>query len=921
MKKIITRLLFVAILLISQISMAIPAYPGLVKLSQPNGDEINAYLFGDERVSWIESDDNYTLMVNSYGYLEYANLNQKGDMVPSGITAKNSSQRSVSDINFLSTIDKKIRYSSEQIDIMLELTKAMETPRSPSKSGGVEGLTIGVRKLLVILVEYSDLSFTYTRQNFEDLFNQIGYTNNQCTGSVRDYFAASSYGKLDLQTTVVGPFTLSNTQKFYGEQTATMNDINAKQMIIDACSAADETVDFSIYDNDNNLIADGIHVIYSGKGQHNGGGADAVWAHRSKLGAQDFVSNEGIRIIDYSCASEKTSTGSMSGVGVHSHEFGHVLGLWDYYDADYQLNGISKTIGDYDIMDAGAYNNNEKTPPIYNAYSKYFLGWVNPFIIDSNMLMDITSYHSTDSSLIFKINTPIEGEYFLLENKDFSGWNSHVESMSYYINTSGVTNGLLALHVDESPNALGWENNCLNCYSTRNSMMIMSADGLFNGRETSTTWNYSNMSNMFYPGSSNITSLTDQTATNLLSWDNLPSNVAITEIESLSNKKIGFKINGGADYGVAVNTISADQITQTSASLSGTSSASVLGDPTIIERGFALNTKPYPRISDIRVAVSGQASSFDTTLTDLEPGIRYYCRSYGINANGTSYGKQISFITDSDPLVNNAIIDSSFAACETGETPTIIGTDPIGGSGTYSYRWLESQDGNNWIITQNSGINRDYTPAQMSGPRYYKRVVKSAEKTDTSDYTFVPIVPMTVAGEVSIENDSILVNGSTGEINLIGNVGDVVLWQRKDGNAQWAALDVGPVTNFSQVLDEKGLYQYRVRVRNGACPSKTSSPVSIFVSQIGLNDIDKDQIHFNIYPNPSRGDFTLDFNLESGNTVDMRIVNLLGKTVYLKSNLNSQINVNISTLESGVYFILLVDGERIIGRKQIQIIK
>ena len=130
MKKIISRLLFVAILLMAQISMAIPAYPGLVQLSQPNGDEINAYLFGDERISWIESEDNYTLMVNKSGYLEYAILDQKGDMIPSGIIAKNQTERSVIDNNFLSSINKKLRYSNAQIDLKLEITKMLDNSKA-----------------------------------------------------------------------------------------------------------------------------------------------------------------------------------------------------------------------------------------------------------------------------------------------------------------------------------------------------------------------------------------------------------------------------------------------------------------------------------------------------------------------------------------------------------------------------------------------------------------------------------------------------------------------------------------------------------------------------------------------------------------------------------------------------------------------
>ena len=185
----------------------------------------------------------------------------------------------------------------------------------------------------------------------------------------------------------------------------------------------------------------------------------------------------------------------------------------------------------------------------------------------------------------------------------------------------------------------------------------------------------------------------------------------------------------------------------------------------------------------------------------------------------------------------------------------------------------------------------------------------------------MPIVPVTVAGEISIENDSIEKLQSTGLITLNNNVGDVVLWQRKDGTAQWAPINVGAVTSFSQILSQTGTYQYRVRVRNGACPSKTTDPITIYVTEIGLNDIENNQIKFNIFPNPTSGEFTLDLSLESGKTVDMQIVNILGKTVYVKNNINSKTKINVSNIENGTYILVLRDGETIVGRKQIQILK
>lgn len=922
MKKIFTRLLFIAILLISQISMAVPAYKGLVQLSQPDGTEVSAYLFGDERVNWVESEDNYTLLYNKEGYLEYAIKDQQGDLIPSGIIAKNSNNRSVADLNFLSSIQKQLRYSKNQINIMLEITEMLDNSKA-----AIEGRTVGIRKLLVILVAYTDIQFTYTRTQFDNLFNQIGYSASGATGSVRDYYLANSYGKFDLQSEIVGPYVLPNNRAFYGRETDLVNDANAKQMIIDACNAANNDVDFSVFDNDGDLTVDGVHIIYAGQGQHNGGGADAIWAHRSRLDPPIIL--DGVRVREYSCASEKRSYNEMSGIGVHIHEFGHVLGLLDYYDTDYEQNGVSKTLGDLEVMDAGAYNNSEKTPPLYNAYSKIFLGWANPYIIDSNMLMDITSIPTEDTALIFRINTPTEGEYFLLENINFSGWNAYLHySIINYKNGTGVNSGIRALHVDESENATGWGlftagGNCINCVAAKNNVLLMSANGAYNGMESGQTghrsWNYTEMTNMLYPGSQNITSLTDQTTTNLKSWNNQNSNVALTNITRLSNDNITFKTNEGAAFGVQVQTLAPSQITHTSAELSGSTQTSLQGDATITERGFVVSTQEYPRLSDQKYIVSGTTGDMTYNLIGLSEGTRYYYRAYGINQNGVAYGEHFTLLTTSDAISNNAIVDSNFAACETGEMPTIIGTIPTGGSGTYSYRWLESTDNINWIITKNAGIKKDYTPSTLTVPTYFKRVVISADKIDTSAAKLVPILPETVAGELSSINDSIAPNSSTGEMTLTGNVGDVVLWQRKDGNGTWTIIpNTANLTTFTQIIENEGTYQYRVRVRNGACPQKQTTPITMIVSSlIGLEDIDNNFKEFNIYPNPTNGIFTIDLSVSNLSNVDVQIIDVLGKPVFVKQNLNTKTQINISSIESGTYFVILKDKDKILGKKQI----
>lgn len=80
-----------------------------------------------------------------------------------------------------------------------------------------------------------------------------------------------------------------------------------------------------------------IHVIYAGRGQHNGGGGNAIWAHSWTL--PNTPSFDGVNVYRYSCSNELRTITSVDGIGTICHEMGHVLGLPDFYDTDYAGSG------------------------------------------------------------------------------------------------------------------------------------------------------------------------------------------------------------------------------------------------------------------------------------------------------------------------------------------------------------------------------------------------------------------------------------------------------------------------------------------------------------------------------------------------------------------------------------------------------
>ncbi|MBP6333978.1 MAG: T9SS type A sorting domain-containing protein [Bacteroidia bacterium] len=76
----------------------------------------------------------------------------------------------------------------------------------------------------------------------------------------------------------------------------------------------------------------------------------------------------------------------------------------------------------------------------------------------------------------------------------------------------------------------------------------------------------------------------------------------------------------------------------------------------------------------------------------------------------------------------------------------------------------------------------------------------------------------------------------------------------------------------------------------------------------GLNESGRQQ-YLNIYPNPTTGIFKLKW--EVGNPGNVRVLNILGETVYESPiNETGEENIDISSLHSGVYFIIMTSNEK-----------
>jgi len=435
---------------------AVRATPYPIEVTQSDGTTLTIRLQGNEFFHYKTTLDGYLLAPDKDGILTYASVDKNGVFTSSSIKARDIEKRTDAERNFLSNIRPNINLSN-----MVTLQRSMKysTQQKVATSSPEKVFPLnGTPKSLVILVNFKDVSFiTSSPQTaFTNLLNQQGYSTNGGTGSARDFFYDNSMGNFSPEFDVVGPFTLPDSMSVYGKNLANGDDADPQQMVVDACTlAANNGVDFSQYDTDNDGYVDNVFVYYAGHNEAEGASTNTIWPHRWTLQNYNTKFNGKI-IYDYACTSElKNKTGTtMCGIGTFVHEFGHVLGLPDYYATD---GGTHQTLSYWSTMDAGPYLNAGRTPPSYSAYDRFFLGWLTPeeLKVPGGYTLENLSTSNKAYVITEKGNHNLDGEnptpreFFMLENRQQTGWDKYLPG-----------HGMMVTHIYYNPST--WINNTVN---------------------------------------------------------------------------------------------------------------------------------------------------------------------------------------------------------------------------------------------------------------------------------------------------------------------------------------------------------------------------------------------------------------------------------------------------------------------------
>lgn len=404
-------------------AMAVPAKPGVWRtISLTDGIQVKVQLVGDEFMHFYQSADGTRYLYD----------------------AASATYQVYSDSQFSDSRRKAVARRAKA-----------KNRRAVRRKANVTNIFQGTKKGLIILAQFTDSKF----QSGHDcaLYNKIAnaenYTDNGFKGSVKDYFKAQSAGQFELDFDVVGICPLKNPCSYYGGNDSYGNDLHAGEMVAEACQwAATQGVDFSKYDWDGDGEVDQVFVLYAGKGEANGGAVSTVWPHEFALSYSDYgksLSFNGVKVDTYACSAELNGRGKLDGIGTFCHEFSHCMGFPDLYDTGYSgWFGM----GDYDLMCAGNYNNDGKCPAGYSAYEKHECGWITfqdvTHIEEDLHVAGLKAISEGGSAYVVK-NKAHEDEYYIVENRQNTGWDAYLPS-----------EGVMITHVDYD--AYIWWNNMPN---------------------------------------------------------------------------------------------------------------------------------------------------------------------------------------------------------------------------------------------------------------------------------------------------------------------------------------------------------------------------------------------------------------------------------------------------------------------------
>ena len=525
-------------------SHASKGWPYPITVSQPDGTQLTIRMNGDADFNWVSTLDNVVLKQVGNGYY-IANIDTNGMLSSSGTLAHDADKRSSAEQSLCKKQDVKAFLTVNTRPERLAATRGFGGKSSTSFFPHT-----GSPRAIVLLVQFANRPFkVQPRKAFNQYLNSMadkhqnfGNAEDRNTGSVKKYFSDMSGGKFKPQFDLYGPITMPKNVAYYGEGSSSME--RYRELVYDACTMMDDSLDFSMYDADKDGNVDLVYIIYAGYGESVSSIDSTLWPKAFVCGTDIKKDGKYVRLAGISnelnghpdVHYSSTSGLLINGVGLFCHEFSHCMGLPDFYptvspqwttangkqDFDaYDNQGMEE----WDVMDNGIYLYNGYSPTAYTAWEREKMGWLTIETLTREGKVELKSIDQGGKAYRIKNDKNTNGnEYYIVENIQAKGWNYKLPA-----------SGMMVSHVEYVPWAFSvfhGGDNSVNNIKKHPRMTIVPADGYLPSsyRKVSDNSNLTapymkkkqydeQLAGDLYPGKNNINRLTDaQNMVNYAPW-------------------------------------------------------------------------------------------------------------------------------------------------------------------------------------------------------------------------------------------------------------------------------------------------------------------------------------------------------------------------------------------------------------------
>ena len=671
----------------SQSVIAVPAAPVLHTLSQPDGTTFRARQWGDENLHGWETEEGFTVVrderLNRWTYAEHA---ADGRLI--------STSRLAGKDKLPAGLSKRIRprgAALQEIE-MKRLSRELQ-PQSLAPQGLSDASLqfvvspSGAGNIPVILINFNNTPTSYTPSDFNTLlFGTASF-------SMKDYYTEVSYGAFTVSAGpggVVGWYTAAKDHDYYGYANGMSR---AAALVKEAVIAADATgFNFAPYDQDGDCYVDVVNIVHQGTGTEASGNNNDIWSHRWELRSgtgSPYTTNDNctanpsqkVKVNDYVIQPEVLWGGQQT-MGVFAHEYGHALGLPDLYDTD----GSSEGIGNWSLMAGGSWNYASRAgdrPAHPDAWCKYYLGWVAPTAVSGTLTNEAIAQAATSGDIYqLRSGSPLSGEYFLIENRQKSGFDEGLPD-----------SGLLIWHIDGSKISSLMGSNTVNnaeCYPPSNctvnhfGVALIQADNLWNLEKGTNRGDAGDT----YKSAGNATfDVTSSPNSNL--YNGSASNISVTNIgvsgatmyATLQYSQLTVQFQSGSSSGseattpaiitVNLSAVSGQTVTVNYATNNGTAAAG--SDYTTTNGTLTFNPGETSKTINVPITNDSVVESSETFTVSL---------SSPTNATLGATATHTYTINDDDSYGSIQLNSAAYSVNENGAAVTITATRTGGSSGT-----------------------------------------------------------------------------------------------------------------------------------------------------------------------------------------------------------------------------------------------